>query len=328
MTTTTLYPWQQTQWQQIITRKQQNALPHALQLMGAEGLGKKEFALQLAKHVLCLQNACGQCHACHLIQANTHPDLLIIELEEDSKAIKIDQIREAVQFVSETALQGVHRVVIIPLAQKMNIAAANALLKTLEEPPRNTLIILISDVMTRLPATIASRCQKLLFHRPEKTLALNWLKDRIQKPEEELQLSLNLANGAPLRAASLLESGHFTLRQEFYQHLTELSTQQADPLTVAAHYQDHPDSGILFYFLLLWTHDLLRFCLSQGEADLVNLDFRQVFARLSQQMSHEKIIRYLDQVQEASARHAQGMNLNRQLVFEELFIQWVRYAAS
>lgn len=158
-----IFPWQQKEWELLLKNK--HRLPHALLFTGNEGVGKKQFALTFASLLLCKQpndaQPCGNCHACHLLKANSHPDLILIEPE--TNIIKIDQIRDAISLANETAQQGGYKIFIINPANAMNINAANALLKILEEPAPSTLFILISTLNSRLPATISSRCHFPIF---------------------------------------------------------------------------------------------------------------------------------------------------------------------
>lgn len=320
-------PWQTQQWEQLLSSRQQNRLSHALLLVGAQGLGKKQFALKLAEALLCSQSdgPCGQCHACHLIRAQSHPDFLLVEAETGSM-IKIDQIRELVQFVGETALQASRRVIIINPANAMNVYAANALLKTLEEPAPNTIIILITDQNMRMPATIISRCQKIHFQKPSQDIAIEWLKSNVQENSNDAHLLLNLADGAPLKAKELIDNGFFELRQTLYQGLNLLSQRQADPLQLASELQEH-DTITLLNLLLIWLQDILRFKLTDGQSDLINSDYHATFAKLMQTLSRDKIIDYFDQVKKAYEYIQRSLNLNRQLMLEELFIRWTQYAA-
>lgn len=323
-----LLPWHQQAWQQLMKREQQHALPHALLFVGASGLGKKKFAEIFSQALLCIKSevACGDCHSCHLFQAQSHPDFLLVEPEKIGGIIKVEQIREAVQFVSETALQGRQRIIIIQPANAMNVNSANALLKTLEEPAPNTLIILICDQNLRLLPTIKSRCQKIIFQKPARAAAINWLQNNTDIKKESLPVLLNLAAGAPLRAQELLSSGEFELRQKFYQALAQLAEQNADPLQLAVQYQEQ-DAMILLNFLLIWLRDLLYFKLNASEAELINTDYVDVFAKLSILFSLEKLTAYLDQATQRYQSVAQALNLNKQLLWEELFIRWMCYAA-
>jgi DNA polymerase-3 subunit delta' len=181
---TEIFPWQAIQWQQLVRARQQEKLAHALLFSGLDGIGKNKFARAFAHLLLCTKPSelgvwCGECHSCHMVAAGTHPDLVLIEVEEKAKNISVDQIRALIKNVNETTLTGGYRVVIIHPATAMNVNAANALLKTLEEPAAKTCIILVAEEGVRMPATIISRCQKVLFTKPEYQQALTWLKQQI-----------------------------------------------------------------------------------------------------------------------------------------------------
>lgn len=167
-----IYPWQQAQWQSVLQQLQADRLPHALLLAGPSGLGKRSFANALAAHALCVKHtACGQCRSCLLLNASNHPDLLELQPEAEGKAIKIEQVRELVTELGQTAQQGSYQVVVIEPAEAMNKAGANALLKTLEEPPGPVIFLLISHQPATIPATIRSRCQRLNFMVPDRAIS-------------------------------------------------------------------------------------------------------------------------------------------------------------
>ena len=138
-------------------------LPHALIFLGPDGIGKQLVAHHLAASLLCeSKNApCGDCRSCHLIQEGKHPDLW--NLEPDNGRIKIDQIREVKKAMAMPPLVSQVRVVLLTEAHALNPAAANALLKTLEEPPPETYFLLVSHAAGWVPKTILSRCQKIRF---------------------------------------------------------------------------------------------------------------------------------------------------------------------
>lgn len=321
-----ILPWQKTIWQSIWSRRQQDRMPHALLFAGAEGVGKMQFAKALAATLLCVSPSedgqlCGQCKSCHLLAAQSHPDFIQVTPEEKSEIIKIDQIREVVNFVNETALLGGYRVIIVNPASAMNVYAANALLKTLEEPTPKTLLILICNQSRRIPATIASRCQRIDFPQPESNVALQWLQASQPNTSANLELTLSLANGAPLKAKELLENDILTLRNDLYQGLLELSQSRSDPLQKAAAWHDQ-DMEVLLYWLLLWLKDLLRCKVTSGQAALVNTDRQTDLVSMTQRISLESLLRYIDQVQSAYARALGTLNINRQLLLEEIFIEW------
>ena len=211
-----MYIWQKSQWQNIIQRK--NTLPNALLLRGRAGIGKHDFALDLSKALLCPQanndEACGACPSCLWFTEGNHPDFRLIAPEEDEVSeespkkkttkksqISVAQIRQLFDYLSLSShqVEG-KRIILISPAETLNAASANALLKMLEEPPANTLFILVTSQPQRLLPTIISRCQALDMPIPNKTDAINWLnKQGLPSPEA----ALDYAGGAPLLALQL-----------------------------------------------------------------------------------------------------------------------------
>lgn len=174
------FPWQQPQWQQLCNAYLNKKLPHAILLNGQKGLGKFQFAKAFAKFLFCSDQtkissmkSCNTCKQCNLIEKEINPDLQILTLEEAATSIKLEQIKNLISHTNYTAQFNHFKAAIIYPAEKMNMAAANALLKNLEEPVgKLTLFILITHQQMNLPATIRSRCQRINFHgevAPEQT---------------------------------------------------------------------------------------------------------------------------------------------------------------
>ncbi len=235
MTSTAIYPWQQTLWQKI--RQQQGARQHhALLLTGRTGIGKLAWARSLAKAMLCERVdaaaiACGICTSCGWFEQNQHPNFRLLTSDalseaadqadegkvnsspEDSGDIKtkkkpsqqisISQIRELDNFVYLSAHQQSDRLVLIHPAEAMNPAAANALLKKLEEPPPNVIFILVTNDVSALLATIRSRCQQIVMPLPDRQLAKDWLK---KQGVEHVEVRLAMSGYAPLLAMQFDES--------------------------------------------------------------------------------------------------------------------------
>lgn len=208
-----MYIWQKNQWQHIM--QQRASLPHALLLRGCAGIGKQDFALELARSLLCKTpvetHACGVCANCVWFKEMHHPDFRLISPEEAESAddapkkkaakksqISVAQIRQLIDYLSLSQHEANgYRVILIAPAETLNIASANALLKMLEEPPANTLFLLVSNQPQRLLPTIISRCQAIDMPLPSKQDALNWLKQQNVTNAESL---LDYAGGAPLTA--------------------------------------------------------------------------------------------------------------------------------
>ena len=202
-----LYPWHADVFADLQQRRAQGRLAHALLISGPAGIGKLQLANVFSQSLLCAEPqadglACGQCHACSLYAAGNHPDFFRLSPEDDSKVIKIDQIRVLIEKMSLSSHYSRYRAVTLNPADAMNIAAANALLKTLEEPPADTVLLLITDRPSFLPATIRSRCQSLRLALPPAEIAQAWLAAQLDNPRDAAVL-LGLAGGAPLAAEAL-----------------------------------------------------------------------------------------------------------------------------
>lgn len=236
------YAWQHLIWQRLTQLSDEGHLPHALLLSGHAGIGKERLASAFAARLLCkspsAQGACGSCKSCSLLSAGSHPDLMWLAPETDAKTektakfIKVDQIRELVSFAEKSAQLGGYRVVIITPAHLLNVQAANALLKTLEEPGSRTLILLLTSQPLSLSATIRSRCQQVALPIPDAKDALAWLSPQL-RDEGMARLLLSLSDGAPLAALLLRDALWFGERERLLKDLGSLGDGRATPLLVA-----------------------------------------------------------------------------------------------
>jgi len=317
----TIYPWQQVQWQQLNNRK--NNLPHALLLTGHSGLGKFIFAQTFAQAVLCEQPqpfACGQCHACHLLSAGSHPDLYTVQPEEAGKTIKVDQVRKLAQQLQKTATLGGYQIAIIKPAEAMNNAAANALLKTLEEPPGRVVILLISHHPALLRATIRSRCQHIKFFISEQHIAHDWLSQQL--PESQtVDLLLRLTDYAPLAALTLAQSEQLTQRQQCLDAVIKLFSQQLDAVAVAECCHKFVLHDVL-QWLLTFFLDVLRVQQQVNENKLINQDKLVAIKQLAVKISSSiTVVHWLEKIMEVKRLPLQHINLNNQLLLESLFIE-------
>ncbi len=199
-------PWHAAAWQRLNEQLEQQRLPHAILLTGAAHTGLEQLALALARLLLCEAPSgglnCGQCHACELSASGNHGDFLWLSPEGNSRVIKIDQVRDAVGLAYQTASFGVRTVIVLDPADRMNSAAANALLKSLEEPSAGTHLILTSTQLHALPATIRSRCQLVKLQTPAAAESLAWL-DHITGDRATSETLLAAAEGMPLLAEAM-----------------------------------------------------------------------------------------------------------------------------
>jgi DNA polymerase-3 subunit delta' len=323
-----IFPWQVEQWQQLWQAKCDQRLPHALLFSGLAGTGKAQFADNFARALLCSTQsadnhyACGTCHSCRLMAGRAHQNVLWIEPEKDGHTIKIDQVRSVSEYINQTSLQGNLRIVIINPANYMNTNSANALLKTLEEPSSGAVIILVSDQPAQLPATILSRCQRMVFPRPRPEQALTWLKQQLTIPDTNHELLLRVAQGAPLAALQLVKNEILTMRQDLFTALYALAQQQADPIKSAATIQDN-DPLRLLDFMLVWIMDLLRLQLSGDEEMITNRDYLSQLSELKQSTELNANTKFMQYLQQIRGQVSVGVNFNKQLLLENILIRWM-----
>ncbi|WP_017941554.1 MULTISPECIES: DNA polymerase III subunit delta' [unclassified Thioalkalivibrio] len=206
-TTDALPPWLYAPWERLIRKGREGRLPTGLLVHGATGVGKALLTRALVQALLCqratgTEAACGECNACRSLAGGVHPEVLTLEPEEAGKEILIAAAREAIEFLGLSG-SGKLRSVLIRPADSLNTNAANAMLKTLEEPPPGAMLILEAAQPARLPATIRSRCQMVEIPTPDYTEATAWLRgfaDDASSVEEAYAASL----GRPLAAREIL----------------------------------------------------------------------------------------------------------------------------
>ncbi|TWG83327.1 DNA polymerase-3 subunit delta' [Cupriavidus gilardii J11] len=268
---TMLYPWQTDDWRQLVALRER--LPHALLLHGQQGIGKRDLALHFAQALLCESpladgQPCGTCAGCHWFSQGNHPDFTVVRPEamEDgaeadsddggkkkapSKIIRMEQVRALIEAVGVgTHRAGLRPVLVYPL-DALQQEGANALLKTLEEPPPATVFLLVTDRIDRVLPTILSRCRQIALRRPGREAALAWLQSQ---GVADAQAQLAQTGGAPLTALHAAEAEDLPLRRVL---LGQLGAGPAiDPLIVAEQLQKLPVPAVLGV-LQRWIYDLL-----------------------------------------------------------------------
>ncbi|TWC39017.1 DNA polymerase III delta prime subunit [Pseudomonas sp. SJZ079] len=318
-----VYPWQAALWRQLVGRTQH---AHAYLLHGVAGIGKRALAERLMAYLLCRQptdvGACGQCKACHLLAAGTHPDNFILQPEEPDKPIKVDQVRELVSFVVQTAQLGGRKVVLVEPAEAMNLNAANALLKSLEEPSGDTVLLLVSHQPSRLLPTVRSRCVQQACPLPTAAMSLAWLAEALpDSTEEERGELLYLAAGSPLAAVRMQAQGVRQQRTQVVEGVKKLLKQQLAPSQLAESWNAVP-LALLFDWFCDWTQLMLRYQMTRDEAGLGQGDMRKVVQYLAEKTPQPKVLRVQDWLLAQRQKVIGKANLNRVLLLEALLVQW------
>ncbi|MBI3525880.1 MAG: DNA polymerase III subunit delta' [Betaproteobacteria bacterium] len=347
-----VFEWQKPLWRQLFADT--GNMPHAMLMAGPEGLGKLAFAQALAARLLCEQRnmadgadgtACGHCSSCTWLASGNHPDFRLIlpdqgedageEGDEASQAassarkpgagpIRVDQIRALADFVFVGSHRLGSRVAIIAPAEAMNPAAANALLKVLEEPPPDVYFILISSNWRRLIPTIRSRCRSVIFGRPDSLMAEQWLTAKGVKSAAEL---LRLTGGAPLLAADWAEQGRL---ESCKKAIEALSEKPGDPIAIAAQWSGLLKGGQEFGLQQLvetiqkWVYDLVLLKIA-GRLQYHH-DWRSKLEPLAARASHTGLLTcYADLLRIRSVvRHP----LNAQLFLEDMATRYLRGLAA
>ena len=301
----------------------QGKTAHAFLFRGPAGVGKKTTAQAFAAALNCASpvaaGACGTCSSCRKIASGNHPD--IVTIAPDGAFIKINQIRALAQELSFPPYEARFRVVLIHEAQAMRQEAANSLLKTLEEPPRHSILILTADDGHSILPTIVSRCQVVSFFPLSYPAVAERLMAEQEIGHDEAQAVAAVAEGSLGRARLLLESGLLPLRHEIISELTARS--QDDPDTVQAVFSLAEKASALkeeidelLDLLKLWIRDLVLLHSGQGQR-ILNHDLAPALAAATERWNLDELsakLRLINQAKQQLAR-----NCNRTLVCESLF---------
>ena len=298
-------PWQEEQWQQLCRLLNSNRLPHAIMLSGEEGTGKRHFAERFIQRLFCMTPvddiACGECKQCLLYLSGGHPSFKRIEPESAGKAISINAIRELSEFAVITAHQQHWKVALVAPVEAMTLNAANAFLKTLEEPREKTLLLLVHDQLAAVLPTIRSRCRVLSQGLPPPALVRDWLAQQLGDVTVNVDELLARAGGRPLRALAFAEANTLDDIARFEQVLKQVQAGEAAPVSSAAAFEGQPLAQLLEWLLAYYSRQLIHGA-QTGKAALP----RQFV--------------FYDLLLATRKKLESKTNLNPQLILEELFL--------
>jgi DNA polymerase-3 subunit delta' len=297
---------------------EKDRLPHALLFSGPPGVGKCTMAMALVKHLFCDKRvACGSCRPCQNVIRNTHPDLRIIRSDD---SIGIDELRSVRKEVYESPYEGPLRVILIDGAEQMTREAANALLKTLEEPPPLNLFILITSSEKSVPLTIRSRCMRIGFGPISREAIKTYFSDGLKLPEKKAGLLASLSCGSLSSGLFWMDEDHLSTRRR----LAELVVGRKKSFVAATGLSEivagHEKGLRLYLYFLLSLFRDLWVTAQASESTLVNIDLQDLLD--AGNWDGTWIERSLREIQEtlASLRY----NINRWLAFERLVLSVMR----
>lgn len=324
-------PWLEQAWASLQKRIAENRLPHALLVCGERGVGKRRFADALASLLICDalvgsgnqgNQPCGECKQCELVGAGTHPDIRLYAPEK-SRMIKIDQIRALSAFAVSSPQVGRRKIAIIDRADQLNINSANALLKTLEEPSDDVVLILLQESGRPVLPTIRSRCQSLLIPSPQEEEAARWLSSEVMNLDEQERptaeqcaRALSLAANAPRLALEYL-SGEFLAQRD--QALDGFRQFMKGQITVGEAAKPFKAMGLdaALWLFERWAADLARIGVGGQPQDPDAVDMLGYLARNNPPWRAHQL---LDSIHEA--RSAAVYNVNPELEASRLLIAW------
>lgn len=293
--------------------------PQALLIHGPAGIGRRHLALSLAARLLgsdwrpSIDVPAGE------LAAVPHPDFWSVGTDEDSRVIKVDQIRELNWSLGLTSHKSGWKVGLIWPADAMNHNAGNTLLKTLEEPARGTTLLLVADAPGRLPATIVSRCERIRLSLPTRTVALAWLSER-HRDRAACERALAYASGAPLMARDLLGDGEGAgvakVLGELGDELQQLIDRTVPPTTLARTWARR-DAGVCLRWLYLQTAELIR---RQAQAPNDCGEARLPLKIPDAPVNMAACCAHLDQITEV--QRLKNYSLNMELIFADLLMWW------
>ncbi|MBS1269903.1 MAG: DNA polymerase III subunit delta' [Gammaproteobacteria bacterium] len=337
-----VHPWNQTVWEHLTAPRTRST--HAWLFAGARGLGKTHCAMAFAKHLLGANN---DARTGKFFEAGSHPDMHVIaraidiedsdalhhryarrHTEERAKGTKpktviaIGQIRHLIESLNTRAHSGQCKVALLSDAHTMNINAANALLKLLEEPPEDTVLVCVTDRMHRLPATVRSRCAIVTFSVPPRDTARGWLTTQVDT--ESVDVALDLAGGAPLEALRLIQEDRIQTRRKWLTGLEALCSGKADAASIAELGKQIglPDALALSQKVLV---DLARRRLRAPPDRLFNSDESQWLQKRSKRLQLEVTFALINKI--GRMRQDIDSPLDANLLLEDMLIQ-MRYAVT
>ena len=295
---------------------------HAHLIAGRSGVGKNLLSSYLSKMILCNSKdneLCGSCQSCKLAENDNHPDFHRLTVLDDKKLIGIAQIQELISKLYESPFLAKNKVVIIPNLEKLSIDGLNAILKILEEPPKNTYFFLTTSFLNQVPLTIQSRCFDIKIGTPNKELALEWLSDF---SEEEGILALSLTNNLPLLAKELLEKNILNEREQFIKEISSIIKEGKNLIFTSEKWIEDKD---FLNLKLEWMSKLLCDSIkfnANNQIDNLTIDTDNITKYLAKNTDVNNLHNLLSKTNRLWNLFSKDTNLRKDYQLNSLFVDW------
>lgn len=315
------------QWAADILRGhiKNNTIRNAYLITGPEGVGRRTLAVRFMQALNCPHPTapgvpCRECHTCQQIEAMRHPDLWVLQSLEESQVLRVDQVREVLPGLSLTAYEGPYKMALFLRFEEAHPSAANALLKTLEEPPEQVVIVLTAENADTLLETIVSRCEEIHLRPAPLPEIQAWLGQRWDIPSEQAALLAHISGGRPGRAAALhLDPSLLEARKQILdEHERLLSANRVERFQYARKFKK--DQEGLKRMIQIWTSFWRDVMLLAGgsEAPLINIDRETQIHNLLEHVDVKRAQGFVQKLEKADALIKANANL--QLTAEVLML--------
>lgn len=304
---------------------EQKKVFHSYLFLGNEGIGKRLVALEFAKALNCLEgdhqiDGCDRCSSCKKIDRHLHPDVSL--LEPEGQTLKVEQVRERLRELAYRPYEGRRRVIILSAADRMAPDMSNTLLKTLEEPPLHTVIILLANSPKWILPTILSRCQSIRFNPLPVHLVSDWLVKEKGMEESEAHLLASLSEGSPGKALEIKEEISNIPREKLLKEwvgLKSLSIEEQEG-AVAFLPSQRKNLQLILEMSKTLLRDLVVTKAGGGHSKLIHRDLSGSIEEIAQWWSLSSLLKRIEALHRAST--AVRGNANLRLTLEAMMLTW------
>ncbi len=319
------YSWLTPHYKELVKLYRTNKAHHALLLNCPVPVGEALLAQALAHWLMCTnrqkERICHQCHNCKMMQAGTHPDWHIIKPIEGKQLLGIESIRLLTDTLFRHAQQDGNKLIWLPQIELLTEAAANALLKTLEEPPLNCFFILSCHNLQQVPATLRSRCLIWTISAPDESYSLQWLKHNLPKQTDEHLISaLRIYSGSPIQSLTMLQSDKIKDKYQFIQNIGQ-ALKQKNIVLLLSSLKESKNMDYLFWMITLWS-DAIKWG-SNTRNRIINVDCQQIVQQLAEDIPALKLHQQYQLLLTTHRQCKQVSGLNTTLILTDVFCRLI-----